>query len=167
MIILPDLHYITTLIVEEAHQQCFHQGIPTTLALVSADYLVRRRTVQRIVNSCGRCRRYRGLPFNSAEGSLPDFRTTPTRSFSTIGLDYFGPIYVDPGETKVWGLLLTCATTHAVHLETVRTQSQANLQLALRRFFALRGTPSLLYSGQVIQKAVGPPSSPDSLALHP
>ena len=119
VIILPDLTCITTLIVGEDHRQCFHQGIPTTLALVSANYLVRRRTVRRIVNSCGRCRRYRDLSFNSAEGSLPDFRTTPTRSFSTVGLDYFGPIYVDHGETKVWGLLLTCATTRAVHLEAV------------------------------------------------
>ncbi|KAK4309817.1 hypothetical protein Pmani_018578 [Petrolisthes manimaculis] len=146
VIILPDLGYITTLIVDEAHRQCFHQSTRTTLALVSAEYLVRRRTVLRIVSSCGRCRRYRGLPYNSAEGTLPEFRTTPARAFSKVGLDYFGPIYVDPGETKVWGLLITCATTRAVHLEVVRTQSTEDLQLALRRFFALRGTPSLIYS---------------------
>ena len=146
VIILPDLSYITTLIVDEAHRQCFHQSTRTTLALVSAEYMVRRKTVLRIVSSCGRCRRYRGLPYNSAEGSLPGFRTTPARAFSKVGLDYFGPIYVDPEETKVWGLLITCATTRAIHLELVRTQNVEDLQLALRRFFALRGTPTLIYS---------------------
>ena len=42
--------------------------------------------------------------------------------------------------------LLTCAFSRAVHLELVRSQSQEELQLALRRLFALRGTPKLLVS---------------------
>lgn len=49
IIIHPDLCCIATLIVDEAHSQCFHQSTQITLALVCADYLV-RRTVLRIVN---------------------------------------------------------------------------------------------------------------------
>ncbi|MPC25232.1 hypothetical protein E2C01_018337 [Portunus trituberculatus] len=107
VITLPDLSYITTLIVDEAHRRCFHQSTRTTLALLSAEYMIRRKTVLRVVSSCGRCKRYRSLPYSSPEASLPDFRTEPTRPFSRIGLDYFGPIYVDAGERRVWGLLLT------------------------------------------------------------
>lgn len=145
VIILPDLHHITSLIVDDAHRRCFHQGTRTTLALLSAEYMV-RRTVLRAVSACGRCRRYRGLPYLSPEGSLPVFRTQPTRAFAKVGIDYFGPMYINSGGTKVWGLLVSCATTSAVHLEVVKSQSTDDLQLPLRRFFALGGAPSLIVS---------------------
>ena len=145
MIILPDLRHITTLIVEHAHRICFHQGVRSTLAFLSSEYLVRRRTVQRIVQSCTRCRRYKALPYQQTEGALPEFRTQPSRSFERVGIDYFGPLHIDDG-SKVWGLLITCATSRAVHLEVVKSQSTDDLQIALRRFFALRGTPSLVVS---------------------
>ena len=145
VIILPDLRYITTLIVDQGHRLCFHQGVRSTLALLSAEYLVRRKTVRRTVETCTRCRRYRALPYQQPEGGLPEFRTQPSRSFERIGIDYFGPLYIDNG-SKVWGLLITCATTRAIHLEVVKSQSTEDLQTALRRFFALRGTPSLIVS---------------------
>ena len=52
---------------------------------------------------------------------------------------------VDPG-TKTWVLLVTCATSRAVHLELVKSQHTEDVKLALRRFFALRGTPTLIFS---------------------
>ena len=144
--ILPDLCHITTLVVDEAHRRCFHQGTRVTLAVLTAEYAVRRLTVRRAVDSCRRCRRYRGLPYRSPEGSLPSFRTQPSRPFAKVGVDYFGPLFVDNSATKVWALLVTCATSRAVHLELVRSQTSAELVLALRRFFALRGTPTIVYS---------------------
>ena len=143
--ILPEFAHVTTLIIDEAHRRCFHQGARVTLALLSAEYLVRRRSVNRVVNTCMRCRRYKGLNYQSADGSLPSFRTQPSRPFSKVGLDFFGPLYVDEG-TKVWVLLFTCATSRAVHLELVRTQSTEDVKRALRRFFALRSTPEFIVS---------------------
>ena len=161
VIILPDLRYITTLIIDHAHRLCFHQGVRSTLALLSAEYLVRRKTVRRITETCTRCRRYRALPYQQPEGALPEFRTQPSRSFERIGIDYFGPLYID-NSSKVWGLLITCATTRAIHLEVVKSQSTDDLQTALRRFFALRGTPSLIMSDNAksFRKIIGllPPS---------
>ena len=122
LIILPDLRHITTLIVDQAHRLCFHQGVRSTLALLSSEYLVRRRAVRWVVQTCTRCRRYRALPFQQPEGLLPEFRTQPSRSFENIGIDYFGPLYINDGN-KVWGLLITCATTRAIHLEVVKSQS--------------------------------------------
>ena len=141
VIILPDLRYITALIIDHAHSLCFHQGVRSTLALLSSEYLVRRRTVLRVVQTCTRCRRYRALPYTQTQGALPSFRTQPSRSFESIGIDYFGPLHVDDA-CKVWGLLITCATTRAIHLEVVRSQSTEDLQSALRRFFAIRGPDS-------------------------
>ena len=119
--ILPELAHVTTLIIDEAHRRCFHQGVRATLALLTADYLVRRRSVRRVVDTCRRCRRYRGLGYRPADGALPAFRTEPSRPFSKVGMDFFGPLYVDASK-KVWVLLITCATSRAVHLELVQSQ---------------------------------------------
>ena len=49
--------------------------------------------------------------------------------------------------SKTWVLLITCATSRAVHLQLVNSQHTDDVKLALRRFlFALRGTPSLIFS---------------------
>ena len=143
--VLPELAYITTLIIDEAHQRCFHQGVRATLALLSGEYLVRRRSVKRVVDTCRRCRRYRGLNYRPDDGSLPSFRTEPSRPFAKVGMVFFGPLYVSDNK-KVWVLLITCATSRAVHLELVASQGVEDVKLALRRFFALRGTPVLVFS---------------------
>ena len=145
LIVLPERSRLTTLVIEETHRLCFHQGVRVTLAQVSVEYFVRRRTVKGVVDSCRRCRRFKGLPYRSAEGALPTFRTEFSRPFAKIGVDYFGPLFIDGG-SKVWVLLITCATSRAVHLELVSSQSAQDLMLALRRFFALRGTPSVIIS---------------------
>ena len=98
-----------------------------------------------MVDTCSRCRRYKGLNYQSADGGLPSFRTEPSRPFSKVGLDFFGPLYVDKG-TKVWVLLFTCATSRAVHLELVKSQKIDDVKRALRKFFALRSTPQLIFS---------------------
>ena len=143
--IIPELAHITTLIIDEAHQRCFHQGVRATLALLSGEYLVRRRSVKRVVDTCRRCRRYRGLNYRPDDGSLPSFRTEPSRPFAKVGMDFFGPLYVNDNK-KAWVLLITCATSRAVHLELVTSQGVEDVKLALRRFFALRGTPTLVLS---------------------
>ena len=42
--------------------------------------------------------------------------------------------------------MITCATSRAVHLELVKSQHLDDVKLALRRFFAIRGIPSLVFS---------------------
>ena len=143
--ILPEFAHVTMLIIDEAHRRCFHQNTRVTLALLSAEYLVRRRSVKRVVSTCTRCRRYRGLNYQSSDGGLPSFRTEPSRPFAKVGLDFFGPLHVDEG-VKVWVLLFTCATSRAIHLELVKSQSTEDVKRALRKFFALRSTPELIFS---------------------
>jgi hypothetical protein len=91
---------------------------------------------------------------------LPEIRVTQKAPFAYVGLDYLGPLYVKvwkgiiikkadkttQTETreKVWICLFTCALTRAVHLEVVESQSADHFHLALRRFFALRGTPIVI-----------------------
>ena len=71
--ILPELAHITMIIIDEGHRRCFHQNTRVTLALLSAEYLIRRRSVKRVVSTCTRYRRYKGLRYQSADGALPSF----------------------------------------------------------------------------------------------
>ena len=106
MPILPDLAHVTTLVVDDAHRRCFHQGTLVTLAVLTAEYAVRRLTVRRVVDTCRRCRRYRCVPYRTREGALPMFRTQPSRLFTKVGVDLFGPLYVDDRSgSKAWVLL--------------------------------------------------------------
>ena len=62
-------------------------------------------------------------------------------------LDHAGPSYCCdfPGK-KFYVLLFTCAVVRAVHLELVDSMSCEATVMALRRFFARRGMPSVLMS---------------------
>ena len=48
----------------------------TSVNQPSAEYLIRRRCVLRVLNTCRRCRRYRGQSYRSADGGLPSFSGT-------------------------------------------------------------------------------------------
>jgi len=67
-------------------------------------------------------------------------------SFTVTGLDFSGsiPIREEGGAKQVYILLFTCAVTRSVHLEALTDMSAAKLILAIRRFIARRGMPSML-----------------------
>ena len=54
---------------------------------------------------------------------LPNYRIDSLFSFKVTGLDYAGPLYVaTSGKSallKVYNLLLTCASSWAIHLELI------------------------------------------------
>ncbi|XP_062713467.1 uncharacterized protein LOC134290362 [Aedes albopictus] len=71
-----------------------------------------------------------------------------TRPFTHAGIDYFGPIEVTVGRRveKRWGMIVTCLTVRAIHLEVVHSLSTSSCIMALRNFMARRGTPQKVYS---------------------
>lgn len=80
---------------------------------------------------------------------LPEFRLTPfVKPFTTVGLDYFGPVLVRIGrsQSKRWIALFTCLTIRAVHMEVVHSLSTESCIMAIRRFVARRGPPAEIYS---------------------
>src|SRR5699024_213383 len=67
--------------------------------------------------------------------------------YTSTGLDIFGPLKADMDHKgKVYGLILTCATTRATHLELLLSMTADEVFSALRRFMARRGIPHLIYS---------------------
>ena len=81
---------------------------------------------------------------------LPPSRVAPlTPPFYFTYCDYFSPYSVRIGRnktTKHYGVILTCLNTRAVHLDLAVDYSSVEFIQVLRRFFALRGVPSLMIS---------------------
>lgn len=73
---------------------------------------------------------------------LPKERITPDLPpFTFVGADYFGPITVERGrsEVKRYGVIFTCLTTRAVHLEIANSLDTDSCINAIRRFISRRG----------------------------
>jgi len=92
------------------------------------------------ISKCTICRRFRA-PTQDQMADLPKDRTEPVPPFTYSVVDYFGPFYIKDGrkEVKRYGVIFTCMSSWAVHIETsnmLETDSYIN---ALRRFLAERG----------------------------
>jgi hypothetical protein len=89
--------------------------------------------------------------------NLPSYRVSEDRPFSHTGLYFAGPLYMKPinhekGDrtanskaTKVYIVLMMCASTRAIHLEFTLGLSVSAFLLAFRRFVG-RGLPATLIS---------------------
>lgn len=69
---------------------------------------------------CQRCKNQSAKPAPPEMSDSPSTRLASyTRSFSFIGIDYFGPMTVSVGRRteKRWGVLITCLTIRPIHIE--------------------------------------------------
>ena len=82
---------------------------------------------------------------------LPEDRLTPEKPpFSFVGIDYFGPLEVKQGRSRVkrYGCLFTCLRTRAIHIEIAHSLGTDSMVNALRRFISIRGCPKRIRSDQ-------------------
>ena len=82
--------------------------------------------------------------------NLPTQRLQPfSPPFITTGVDIFGPFSLKYGRnktTKAWGVIFTCATVRAIHLEILDGLSTPAFLHTLRRFIAFHGLPKTIIS---------------------
>lgn len=145
-IVLVKDHKLTELIVQDIHIRNKHIGTEHLLAESRKLYWIPqgRQLARRVINSCFECRKLRGRPFRYPEiPPLPASRVNRSKPFENIGLDYFGPLHYkgNTAPQKCWVLICTCLVTRNVHLELVSDNGTLEFILAMRRFFARRGTP--------------------------
>ena len=72
---------------------------------------------------------------------LPLDRAGPSPPFTYCAVDYFGPFTIKEGrrELKRYGVLFTCISSRAVHIETANSLQTDSFNNALHRFLAERG----------------------------
>ncbi|CAJ0607277.1 unnamed protein product [Cylicocyclus nassatus] len=160
-ILLPPNDPITRLIVKEYHEKIGHQGVNGTIANIRTKFWIptARQVVRKTLNSCMICKRWHAKPYlypNSP--SLPLCRSSSSRPFEHVGIDFAGPFYVRAMENstiKVWTCLFTCMVTRAVHLEMVESLSAEAFVNSLRRFVARRGVPTSIISDNATNFQLG------------
>ena len=76
---------------------------------------------------------------------LPADRITADKPpFTFVGVDCFGPFLVKRGRSLVkrYGVIFTCLTIRAIHIEIIHSMDTDSFINALRRFIARRGHPN-------------------------
>ncbi|KAL7830355.1 hypothetical protein SRHO_G00314820 [Serrasalmus rhombeus] len=150
-VILPQKHHVCELIIWHFHKLTGHSGAERVHSEIRQSFwIVRgRTTVKQVLARCIPCKRHRAPISTQYMADLPADRVTPNQPpFTSVGVDYFGPINVRRGrsEVKRYGCLFTCLTTRAIHLEVAHSLDTDSFINALQRFMARRGTPQLIRS---------------------
>ena len=150
--LLPKDIQFTRLCIVRYHRRLLHADVSHALAEIRKEFWVLkgRSAVRRAIRQCLICLRWEGAPFKTPKfTNFPDYILSQDNPpFTFIGVDYLGPIFVkdDLKCTKNWICLFTCLNVRAIHLEVIDDMSTENVLLCLRRYFARRGTPSLIIS---------------------
>ncbi len=153
-ILIPRRHQLTTLLINQAHENHLHAGAQLTLSVLQRRYWIvgAKDAVRHQIKKCVKCTRHSGKTAQQFMADLPAVRVTPCRPFLKTGVDYAGPFLLRDNRPrskvnyKAYLSLFICMSTRAVHLEVVSSLSTNSFLDALRRFVARRGRCSDIYS---------------------
>ena len=152
--ILDARHLFTEMLVRNLHRRNLHPTQQQLLAIIRQNYFIigAKNLVKRVARSCITCSRHRlNTPKQQME-NLPPFRITPSRPFSTVGVDFAGPIRIKSktgrGAKMFKGYIavFVCLVFKAIHIEVVSDLTTDAFLACLRRFIARRGLPTRVYS---------------------
>lgn len=152
-VILPKEGIVTQLILDHCHKRTQHQGRGQTLnELRASGYWIigASKVVAKHIKSCVTCRKVRGRTEEQRMADLPVDRVDPSPPFLYTGIDCFGPFNTKQGrkEFKRYGLLFTCLSCRAIHLEMLEDLTTDAFLNALRCFIAIRGAVRQIRSDQ-------------------
>ncbi|XP_065092537.1 uncharacterized protein LOC135713357 [Ochlerotatus camptorhynchus] len=150
-IVLPRRNPLTNLVLQNVHEKYHHQCNETFVNEARKKFNIPRVRVEcdRVRRECSRCKIRRAEPDPPMMANLPKERLAAfVRPFSYVGVDYFGPYQVTVGRRseKRYGVLVTCLTTRAIHIEIAHSLSTDSCIMALRNCFSRRGTPLQIIS---------------------
>lgn len=156
-IIISKDHPLSSLLITDLHTKNAHVGRDHTLSLLREKYWVPncRGLIRRILKICLYCKRRSLKPKNLLMSNLPHDRLRSyEKPFTATGIDCFGPLYVKLSKNtrrnqalaKRYGVIFTCLTTRAIHIELSGDLSTDSFILSLRRFIARRGNVKTIRS---------------------
>ncbi|XP_043218671.1 uncharacterized protein LOC122380002 [Amphibalanus amphitrite] len=143
-IILPNKSKVTELLIQKVHIEIGHGGREHVLSEIRKTYWIIKgnSAVRRVLAKCHHCRRLYGQVKKQKMADLPLDRVTPfDPPFSSSGIDLFGPFFIKKGrgQAKRYGVIFTCLSMRAIHIEVASSLSTDSFICALRRFLARRG----------------------------
>ncbi|XP_055604920.1 uncharacterized protein LOC129753147 [Uranotaenia lowii] len=152
-IILPGSHPFTVLLLRSYHHRLLHASPQLLINMVRLKYWILgvRSAARKVVHQCIACVRARPQLIEQLMAELPASRVSPTRPFSVIGIDYWGPIQIKPRHRrdapgKAYVAVFVCFSTKSVHLELVVDLTTAKFLQAFRRFVSRRGLCAHVYT---------------------
>ena len=143
-VLIPKGAVATKVLIEWHHKQIEHRGKHATINRLREQgfWVVNSsKEVGAVVFRCVRCKWLRGRLGDQMMADLPWSRTTVAPPFTYCGVDVFGPMQVKEGRKvlKRYGVLFTCFSLRAVHIELAATLETDSFIQAMRRFIARRG----------------------------
>lgn len=143
-IILPKDSHIPKLILTDIHKRAKHAGRNYIISKLRQLFWVpcANALARKIIKNCTICRRQHASVGEQKMADLPLDRVSPDLpAFTSVGVDYFGPIIVKRGRTEIkrYGVLFTCMATRAIHLEMAYSLDTSSCINAIRRFVCRRG----------------------------
>lgn len=142
---------VASLILQDIHERIGHCGRNYVLSKLRQKYWISQVTskIRKLLSKCTICKKLHGQPGQQKMASLPEDRLLPDHPpFTNVGMDYFGPFEVKRGRVTVkrYGVLFTCLTTRAVHIEVADTLDTSSCINALCRFISRRGQVEIIRS---------------------
>ena len=137
-VLLPKEHPFTALVVRRAHHRVIHLGLKATLMEIRNRFWIPqgRSLVRQFINTCIICQRFVASSYRPPPPPpLPKHRVQQRHPFSSVGVDYAGPLIVKRNAytankngrqnaltsctEKEWLCLFTCGITCAIHIDIV------------------------------------------------
>ena len=131
------------------HHKKHHRDVDTTVAMVRQEvWPIRARKIASEIDSkCKFCKVKREIFASQRMGDLPWHRSQMLPPFSSVAMDLFGPQEIRDDVVKkgprkykkVWGVVFSCTSTRAVHLDVATDYSTEAVIHTVRRLMAVRG----------------------------
>ena len=105
--------------------------------------------IKGIVSKCVICRKYCAPFVDQKMANLPKERLISDKPpFTMVGMDFFGPFQIKQGRNLVkrYGVIFTCLSIRAVHLEITHSMDTDSCINAIRRLISRRGNPEFIRS---------------------
>jgi hypothetical protein len=138
-IILSRNHIITKMITMSVHERFCHQSHEAVAHELNMKYKIPavRQIIKEVKRDCATCKIRRAQPQPPQMAPLPSARIEPhVRPFTHTGVDAFGhyDVLVGRRTEQNYGIVFTCLTCRAIHVELVPNLSADTFILALSNF---------------------------------